>query len=606
MKIQSLYIDNFLGIQRVDVATPAPVQLFAGRNGAGKSSVRDAIALVLTADLGRVGLKKEAGQLVREGAEAANIAITMDGRELSLGITAAGKVTDRAGGHESPALACVLNAQRFASMPLKERQAFLFGVMGLKTDGPAIVERLLAKGHTQARIDRIASLLRSGFEAAHADAKAKATENKGAWRSVTGETYGSEKAKTWRAEVPKFDAAAAKTLATEVQHIDTALASWNQTVGKLQAEETRRVQLRAKLPALEEQAGRVERIERKLTTDEEQLAIWDAELAKVKAAAGTAPRVGLVHELGGALDECLRMVIPFGSMDERQKGALRAANAALAAYETEHGKVGTTTSNPEALSKLPEVQRSRDMLANAVANGGRDLAAAKRAREDADAITAELAETFDTAGLADAREQIETLTAERKAKHQQLDALSAVKAKVESAKQKTEEAAQFAQAVVAWDAIADDLAPNGIPGELLAEALDPLNRRLAHGAGLAEWPVPFIGNDMAISVDGFKPGDNLRPYALLSESEKWRTDALLAEAITHLSGTRLLVLDRFDVLDLKGRDDLIAWLDALAEDREIDTALIFGTLKALPASLPPTIDAHWIDRGHIHQLKAAA
>ena len=69
---------------------------------------------------------------------------------------------------------------------------------------------------------------------------------------------------------------------------------------------------------------------------------------------------------------------------------------------------------------------------------------------------------------------------------------------------------------------------------------------------------------------------------------------------------KLLVLDRFDVLDLKGREDLLYWLDAMAEDGEIDTALVFGTLKALPAQLPETIGAVWIDNGAAGQIKEAA
>lgn len=31
-----------------------------------------------------------------------------------------------------------------------------------------------------------------------------------------------------------------------------------------------------------------------------------------------------------------------------------------------------------------------------------------------------------------------------------------------------------------------------------------------------------------------------------------------------------------------------------------------GTLKALPSTLPSTIDAHWIDNGVVSQLKEAA
>jgi ABC-type molybdenum transport system ATPase subunit/photorepair protein PhrA len=126
---------------------------------------------------------------------------------------------------------------------------------------------------------------------------------------------------------------------------------------------------------------------------------------------------------------------------------------------------------------------------------------------------------------------------------------------------------------------------------LLAEALGPINERLARSSSIADWLRVGIQADMTIAADGG------RPYALLSESEKWRADAMIAEAIAHLSGIRVLTLDRFDVLDLKGREDLLYWLDELADNEAIDTALVTGTMKGLPARLPERIEAHWIENG---------
>jgi hypothetical protein len=141
---------------------------------------------------------------------------------------------------------------------------------------------------------------------------------------------------------------------------------------------------------------------------------------------------------------------------------------------------------------------------------------------------------------------------------------------------------------------------------MLSEALTPLNERLETSSEIAEWMSVSVGSDMEITATTRSLAPETRPYALLSESEKWRADAMLAEAVAHLSKIKLLVLDRFDVLDLKGREDLIAWLDILAQDGEISTALIFGTLKALPANLPPTIEAQWLENGVVAHLKEAA
>ena len=59
-------------------------------------------------------------------------------------------------------------------------------------------------------------------------------------------------------------------------------------------------------------------------------------------------------------------------------------------------------------------------------------------------------------------------------------------------------------------------------------------------------------------------------------------------------------------LDLQGRSDLIAWLDGLVEPGEIQSAILFGTLKALPSGLPDSFEAIWIDQGIAEQIKEAA
>lgn len=75
MKITAIHASNFLGARAVDLQLTKRVNLIAGSNGAGKSSLRDAIALALTADLGRVSLKKDAPALVTDGADAAHVQV---------------------------------------------------------------------------------------------------------------------------------------------------------------------------------------------------------------------------------------------------------------------------------------------------------------------------------------------------------------------------------------------------------------------------------------------------------------------------------------------------------------------------------------------------
>jgi hypothetical protein len=144
---------------------------------------------------------------------------------------------------------------------------------------------------------------------------------------------------------------------------------------------------------------------------------------------------------------------------------------------------------------------------------------------------------------------------------------------------------------MAWIALGDALSPDGLPATLLARALGPINDRLSASAEDTGWPAVVLGDDMTIKAAG-------RDYRLISVSERWRVDAMIAEAISHLSGMRMLVLDGFDVLEPGARGDLVGWLEVLASNGELDSALIFATLKEPPKGLPPeTFGVHWISNG---------
>ncbi|MGT2493072.1 hypothetical protein ACU4GD_27810 [Cupriavidus basilensis] len=110
-----------------------------------------------------------------------------------------------------------------------------------------------------------------------------------------------------------------------------------------------------------------------------------------------------------------------------------------------------------------------------------------------------------------------------------LDTARAAQRALAQADAVTQKAAQHHADVAAWDALAEALGPSGIPADLLSEALDPINERLSAAANESEWMRIGIEADMTITADGG------RPYALLSESERWRADAMIAEAISRLT-----------------------------------------------------------------------
>ncbi len=596
MKITHIRIENFLGARAVDLDLAAPVALLAGSNGAGKSSVRDGIALALTADLGRVGLKKDAPQLITDDADAASVVLNTSAGEVAVSISRGGRIADSLKGVELPAaLPYVLDGQRFARMSTEERRAFLFGLMGLSAGSDEVRKRLAAHGCDVKRVETVLPLLRAGFDAAAKEAGAKAREAKSAWREITGETYGEKKADGWTPPpAPAITDEALQAQAAALEAAEAALADANQDLGALQSRQQQHQEAQQRAAGLREKAARRSRIIEKLERDRADLAEWEPKLSRVQSAA--APRVGLVHDLARELNAVVNEVVASG-----ESLNLDGAWSALGDYEKQHGRIAQTTQHDaEMAPKLEQYKKAVALYRSAVVNDERDLA-------EADAAAAALAQ-LEQSGPAAAAGDVEAATKRaadaKAAKVAAAAALTQLQEAHRAARQAQEKAARAAaahQAVGAWTAMADALSPGGIPGEILSDALGPLNERLMASALATEWMRVGVGPDMEITV-----GSAARPYALLSESEKWRTDAMLAEAIAHISGLRLLVLDRFDVLDLQGRSDLFGWLDQLAEDSELDTALVFGTLKSLPAQLPETVSAHWLEAGVAGEIRRAA
>ena len=579
MKITAIKTANFLGARDVDLKIAKPICLVAGKNASGKSSLQEAVRMALTGEPARVNLKKDYGRLITEGQTVGYAVVDHDGERSA--ITLPNGAHEHTGQSRPPAiLPFVLDAQRFASLDTNDRRAFLFGLSGLRADGETVSARLLAKGCNAAKVEEISPHLRAGFDAAHKEAQGRARESKAAWRATTGETYGSVKAATWKANKPSsHDGDRLRLAREELARIAEQIEKGVADIAVMQSAAARQAQQSEKIAGLRERAARYARIDAKLRKDEAELKEWQAKVE---------------HEArrgGKQMPTEPTYTCPVCSANLRHDHA----NGALVEFTPP-----PIVSHPDP-GKLAEYQKARDLLARSVENDKRDL-------EEADLAARTLAEIDDArSDPAPSPEEIgakKSQLAEARKEQTRLSgvvkALEADERAAEIADEKTDLARSHHHDVLHWEAIADALAPSGIQGEMLAEALEPINDRLARSANETEWLRVGINADMGISADGG------RPYALLSESERWRADAMIAEAVSFLSGVRLLVLDRVDVLDLDGRADLLYWMDGLAEDGEIDRALLFATLKALPVKLPGMVEAFWIENGTAGRVKEAA
>ncbi|ABR81435.1 MULTISPECIES: AAA family ATPase [Pseudomonas aeruginosa group] len=581
MRITKLEITNFQGLRHAALDVSAPVLLVAGHNGAGKSSLLDAIAMAFNGQPRRVSLKKEMDKLVTEGAKKGESSVEWldeSGEVQACGVALpSGKGSPLA---DSLFLPYVLDASRFAALDAKDRRRVLFDLTGASASPAEVGKRLEAKGLDLALFEKVKPLLRSGLPAAVEQAKAYASEARGAWKMITGENYGSEKAVDWAPEL----------LATVVTEDQVAEAGKNLQLLEDDLAEAQQA-LGASKQARQAADGRAQRIAKlrelvdleprrrnKLTTDERNQDEWSEKvMAAELASSGRVPHQPLTcPHCQGAVD------LQAGTLVVHQPPEQIA--------------------DAEAARRLPEYREYLASAQRTVANSQRDLDESLAAAEQIKALEAESVEAPSAEAIANGEQAINELRQARDASRAKLVALQEA---LEAATQREASIAKAQAAhqdVVAWTGMADALSPTGIPAEILADAIGPVNELLQRLSGTAGWSPVEISADIDVTFGG-------RLYGLLSESERWRCDATLALTIATISGLRLALLDRFDVLDIPARtQQAMKLFQSLAAGGEIDTLIVAGTLKEPMAKTPAWLQAVWIDAGQLadQQHQAAA
>lgn len=567
MKITHINIQSFCGIRAVDVALPTSLTLFAGHNHAGKSSLVEAIkAAMLGQYNSRVLLKKDAGQLVTDGAKKGSVLVKTDETEFTFTLpSCAGN------GAEHDILAQLLNSNAFAARSTAMRRTTLLSISGCKITPKIIFSKLAERGCNSDKYEVVD--LAKGLEAANKYAEEQTRDARASWKAITGETYGSKKAEEWVA--PKFDIDAADSAEFNIAEIDTLQVEINQLhdyKAKLLVENNASNAIIKATADLTAKSAGLERIKAKLAHDQTKLAEWEKTLVNAQSYA--------------ALDRSM----PCPCCDKL-----------LSVVDGELIEVDTLPHlNKAPTVGITECESSINLFKSAVNNSQRDLLLAENAANELDALP-----SFDAKTIIANQQKIATAELEIKAKQAQVNELNAKLREAGALVQKnahadsnTTKAAQYHIDVVEWLAIAEALGPDGIPAEILASALDPFNSLLRDVATATNWAQVAINADMDITANG-------RPYNLLSESEKWRTDTALTYAISQLSGLKLFVLDRVDVLDTPSRLTLLKWLHALAKATNIDSVIVCGTFKELP-KVPATFSTHWLENGAIDTVEAAA
>lgn len=549
MRIESLTTKNFLGLAGLTLQFPQGLTLIAGSNGAGKSSVLEAIRFALLGEKIRgVRLKSDLINLVTQGAKDGSVGITVDGHTYRRSLKT-GEFSSASPQNLPEVAPYVLDAQRFATLSPEDRRKFLFHLMQVETSHTA-VGALLTKAEVQQDIvDEVLPMLRGGFEGAEKYAADQASQARGAWKAITGENYGSTKAENWE---PKDESVTAQgesddelaALAARVAEFEDVHAEALKALGAAEAR------------ARASNNPDLEKARSSLPTWKDKLVIGlrrEGELVtEIAALELKAKETGGVYVPCPCCNELLLI----------DRGELKKAQAPAG------DQMQASTDLAEARAELETTKSALQKLKN-------NIALAERMIGDADATTGDPVDLLTAVKDADsnmgraklARSSLEIRKRER-----------------EQAGAKVKEALKHHRSAQAWKLCADQLSPNGIPATLLAQALYPINMQLGAASDLTEWGRVEIHADMAITYGG-------RGYALCSESERWRIDAMVADALARISGLKVLLLDRLDVLDMAGRAAAIQWLQSIAP--EYETLIVGATLKALPNI--EGVNTFWLD-----------
>jgi hypothetical protein len=564
MRISEINATNFLNHRALAISIPADVRvlLVAGPNGAGKSAIAQAVRLALTGDPVRgLDAKNQLVQLIRQGETAGNVSVVVidpaagvdQGGEYvyTVNLKSGTRTAKAIGEDAAPGISpLAIDPAEFLRLDVKARQKEMFRLAGVKMSADTITKALTERGHAPERIARAGKYLRLGFEAAATEARTAATEARGAWKSVTGETYGDVKAESWRAPVPeKLVEGSLDDVRASFEAAKAAAAVTREKLQKLQAQEeaTRGVEkLTAAAEALQANQARVTVAEKEATALAEEVERLSKKSAHGSCVIEPCPACGVALSRDGS-----------GRLIEAKDKARSAEEMKAEAAEID-----------AARAKMREANNRLAAARQAVADGQAAKTALasipkRPATEELEAATR--ANSVACATLAEAESDLNL--AERGAK-----------AAAEAAA-RTDLAKSHHQDVVGYVALAEGI--EALPGEFLTSVIGKVNGLLAEAAAAFDQPI-VVGSDMA-------PLYGTIPYALCSESQQWRIRMALGYAIAILSGVGILILDGFDVLEPRARGPLLKFLAS----QERVQVLLLGTLKERP-NLPATFAVEWL------------
>lgn len=647
MRINRLYLQNFRNHRDTDVSLDT-VNIFVGRNNAGKSSLLAGIEWALT---GRCAWTDKAGRgagdLIRSGAKSVTALVDLAGvgpvvRTLNpngftvkdeTGVQAAQAKLYHELSTDENALRVTLSASAYLTMSPAEQKNFLFSFLGLRWD-IGIILTALKEWAAKQRIEppQIEALLKkvqplyppnvqAGPEILDAIEKKVREYRRDTKRDIA-------RIKAAQEELDTTPPAECKGVS-----LDDILVQ----LAELRSERDNILTMHADRKRSED---RRRALESELAAARSRLRQTEGALAHLD---GQAPDRPFSTPDRAALDEAAAKVAQAQSRVAGLESELRTLQAAAEALGQATGRCplapdlitcpmtpGKRTMLIEDLSnqvdkKMDEINLARTVLDQArreyeqYKNLAERARAAERAAQEAEREKAHLsAQAEELRGrVNDLESQLEKYDALKAPDLSPLKALDVRIAKGEALVDKMkayERARSQAEAFTRdltvlsaeleeYELLTKAFGPNGIRRCILANSLDPFTERVnANLARLTDgvYSIEF-SPDMDINV---KASGVTIPARLLSTSENLRVGIAIQEALAAWLGLRFLAIDGADLLDQENRDRLTEFALGLAEKGEFDQIIIASTVGDVKPRNPglPGFKMFWVEAGVVKEI----
>lgn len=579
MKIKQITIQNFTVHADTRIDLDKPVALFLGPQESGKSSIAEAVSLVVAGRSMRLPKVKDLPWLIADGAKSAILGITAEpGGPHLVKITSAISSLPGMGAGDPAVVAAVFESRRILAMEPEQRRDLVAKV--LKVNDTAKIQELLEKrgfGH-YAAIDREWPNLKRAGDAAVAIRQGlkRQIDNVSAPRSNPN---------------PQVTIAGPNGEPKRFDLDNVTMEGIRSTRAALESELT-------KIKGIFHVQEEAKRLASEKKIHDDWFASHPSRANELKGLEST--RDDLLKQRDDALAQVLkyRMMLTSATMAGHQCPVLGTKCKELAKGVPVEEWKSTLEKNDSIAKDCEEGARRASEQIQEINNAESHRKHHEEKSAELDASRAAVALNLpkdwsrdDPVMLCD----IETLEGRIRTG----DILMSHKMKYDNEKEAhlsgiraNDQIETLENEVRKIDAVAKYI-EGDLSKELLAGALDPLRKRIEETSRILPGHSVQVTDDLDLLLDG-------RPMEVLSESERFRVGFLVQEAISWFSGMKLLVVDRLEMLRGMYQQEFMREISELADG--YDTILLFATATEAPKAGPENFSIFWVDKGKVSRV----